>query len=138
VTLIENTSASPSPQVVQADGRLRAGRRLVLTMACVAMAMVGLDTAIVNVALPSMQRDLGVGPATSQWFVVAYSLLLGGFLLLGGRMADRLGRRRIFLTGLMVFTAASLLAGAAPGSGVEIAARGAQGLGAALVVPPAL
>jgi EmrB/QacA subfamily drug resistance transporter len=138
VTLIENTSASPSPQVVQADGRLRAGRRLVLTMACVAMAMVGLDTAIVNVALPSMQRDLGVGPATSQWFVVAYSLLLGGLLLLGGRMADRLGRRRIFLTGLMVFTAASLLAGAAPGSGVEIAARGAQGLGAALVVPAAL
>jgi len=102
------------------------------------MAMVGLDTAVVNVALPSIQRDLGVAAGALQWIVVAYGLLLGGFLLVGGRMTDQLGRRRVFLAGLAVFTAASLLAGAAHGTGVLIAARGAQGFGAALVVPAAL
>lgn len=115
-----------------------ARRRLVLALACAAMAMAGLDIAIVNVALPSIQRDLGVGHSTLQWVVVAYGLLLGGFLLLGGRLADHLGRRRIFLAGLIVFTAASLLAGAAQDAGLLIAARGVQGFGAALVVPSAL
>ena len=113
-------------------------QRLVLALACAAMAMAGLDIAIVNVALPSIQRDLGVGQSTLQWVVVAYGLLLGGFLLLGGRLADHLGRRRIFLAGLTVFTAASFLAGAAQDAGLLIAARGVQGFGAALVVPSTL
>jgi EmrB/QacA subfamily drug resistance transporter len=116
----------------------RTPRRLVLALSCTAMAMVGLDTAIVNVALASIQRDLGVGPGTLQWVVVAYGLLLGGFLLLGGRMADHLGRRRVFLAGLVVFTGASLAAGVAQDAGPLIAARGVQGFGAALVAPAAL
>jgi MFS family permease len=113
-------------------------RGLVVTLACAANAMVGLDTAIVNIALPSIQRDLDVGPGTLQWVVVAYGLLLGGFLLLGGRTADQLGRGRIFITGLTVFTGASFLAGAAHGASLLIAARAVQGFGAALVAPAAL
>ncbi|HEX6325532.1 MAG TPA: MFS transporter [Jiangellaceae bacterium] len=112
--------------------------RLVLTLACSVMAMVGIDTAIVNVALPSIQRDLGAGPSVLQWVVVAYGLLLGGFLLLGGRMSDQLGRRRIFLIGLAVFTAASFLAGSATEVGLLITARAVQGFGAALTVPAGL
>jgi EmrB/QacA subfamily drug resistance transporter len=116
--------------------RVRPGAILVL--ACAAQSMVSLDIAIVNVALPAIQRDLGVGQSTLQWVVVAYGLLLGGFLLLGGRMADLLGRRRMLLAGLGAFTAASLLAGVAESAGLLIAARGLQGLGAALIAPAAL
>ncbi|SHN13000.1 MFS transporter [Cryptosporangium aurantiacum] len=116
----------------------RPRRGLVLALACASTAMVGLDVAIVNVALPSIQSDLGVGPGALQWVVVAYALLLGGFLLVGGRMADQLGRRRVFLAGLVIFTAASFVAGAAQQAGVLIAARGLQGFGAALVAPAAL
>jgi EmrB/QacA subfamily drug resistance transporter len=116
----------------------RTRQRVVLALACAAMAMVGLDTAIVNVAVPSIQRDLGVSPSASQWVVVAYGLVLGGFLLFGGRMADHLGRRRIFVSGLAVFTGASFVAGAAQGAGLLIAARAVQGFGAALVAPAAL
>jgi EmrB/QacA subfamily drug resistance transporter len=113
-------------------------KAMVLALACAAQFMVVLDIAIVNVALPSIQRDLDVGQSTLQWVVIAYGLLLGGFLLLGGRMADLLGSRRILLTGLTVFSAASLVAGIAQSSGVLIAARGFQGFGAALVAPAAL
>lgn len=121
------------------DERIRPFKQgLVLALACSAVAMVGLDTAIVNVALPSIQRDLGIGHSTLQWVVVAYGLLLGGFLLLGGRMTDQLGRRRIFVTGLAVFTGASFLAGAAHQAGLLIAARAVQGFGAALIAPAAL
>jgi len=84
---------------------------------------VGLDVAIVNVALPSIQRDLGVSQSALQWIVVAYGLLLGGFLLLGGRMTDQLGRRRVFLAGVAVFTGASFLAGIAQAAGPLIMAR---------------
>ncbi len=115
-----------------------ARRGLVLALACTSTAMVGLDTAIVNVALPSIQRDLGVSHDALQWVVVAYGLLLGGFLLFGGRMTDQLGRRRVFIAGLAVFTAASFVAGAAHHGGVLIAARAVQGFGAALVAPAAL
>jgi EmrB/QacA subfamily drug resistance transporter len=111
---------------------------LILALSCAAQFMVVLDIAIVNVALPSIQRDLGISQSTLQWVVIAYGLLLGGFLLFGGRLADLLGRRRIFLTGLGVFSAASLLAGIAQSSGPLIAARGLQGFGAALVAPAAL
>ena len=116
----------------------RARFGVILALACAAQAMVSLDIAIVNVALPSIQRELSVGQSAVQWVVVAYGLLLGGFLLLGGRMTDLLGRRRVLLAGLGVFTTASLVAGVAHDVGLLIAARGLQGLGAALVAPAAL
>jgi EmrB/QacA subfamily drug resistance transporter len=111
---------------------------IVLFLSCVAQFMVVLDIAIVNVALPAIQRDLHIGQATLQWIVIAYSLMLGGFLLLGGRMADLLGRRRILLTGLTLFSTASVLAGVAGSAGFLIAARALQGCGAALIPPAAL
>jgi EmrB/QacA subfamily drug resistance transporter len=100
--------------------------------------MVVLDIAIVNVALPSIQTDLGFSQENLQWVVSAYALLFGGFLLLGGRVADLLGRRRVFLAGVGVFTAASLLSGLAWSEGALIGARALQGLGAALITPAAL
>jgi MFS family permease len=109
-----------------------------LLLLCVAQFMVVLDVAIVNVALPSIQQDLGVGRSTLQWIVIAYGLTLGGFLLLGGRAADLLGRRRMLLTGLALFTSASLLAGLSGSAGPLIGARAVQGFGAALVPPATL
>src|SRR5919204_1049369 len=100
--------------------------------------MVVLDIAIVNVALPSIQEDLGFSERNLQWIVSAYALLFGGLLLLGGRVADLLGRRRLFIGGLIVFTAASLASGLAWSEGVLIGARGLQGFGAALITPAAL
>jgi EmrB/QacA subfamily drug resistance transporter len=100
--------------------------------------MVVLDMAIVNVALPSIQVDLGVSQENLQWIISAYALVFGGFLLLGGRAADLLGRRRIFLVGILVFTLASLLAGLAWSEGSLIGARSLQGLGAAIITPAAL
>jgi EmrB/QacA subfamily drug resistance transporter len=111
---------------------------IVLALACAAQFMVVLDIAIVNVALPSIQQDLGIGQSTLQWVVIAYGLMLGGFLLLGGRMADLLGRRRMLLTGLILFSSASLLAGVAGSAGLLIGARALQGFGAALLPPAAL
>jgi MFS family permease len=118
--------------------KARTNKGTVLFLACVAQFMVVLDIAIVNVALPSIQRDLGVGESTLQWIVIAYGLVLGGFLLLGGRMADLLGRRRMLLTGLALFSAASLLAGVSGSAGLLIGARALQGFGAALLPPAAL
>ena len=100
--------------------------------------MVVLDIAIVNVALPSIQVDLGFSQENLQWVISAYALFFGGFLLLGGRAADLLGRRRIFLAGTVVFTISSLLAGLAWSEGSLIAARAFQGLGAAVITPAAL
>jgi EmrB/QacA subfamily drug resistance transporter len=100
--------------------------------------MVVLDIAIVNVALPSIQNDLGVGQSTLQWVVIAYGLLLGGFLMFGGRLADLIGRRRILVAGLAIFSSASLLAGLSQSAGLLITARGLQGFGAALIAPTAL
>ena len=111
---------------------------IVLLLACAAQFMVVLDIAIVNVALPSIQQDLGIGQSTLQWIVIAYGLMLGGFLLLGGRMADLLGRRRMLLTGLTLFSSASLLAGVAGSAELLIGARALQGFGAALIPPAAL
>lgn len=113
-------------------------KALVLALACAAQFMVVLDIAIVNVALPSIQGDLGIGRGTLQWIVVAYSLALGGFVLLGGRAGDLFGRRRMLLTGLTVFSAASLAAGLAGSAAELITARAAQGLGAALIPASAL
>jgi EmrB/QacA subfamily drug resistance transporter len=111
---------------------------LVLALCCLAQFMVVLDIAIVNVALPSIKVDLGLSESGLQWVVIAYGLMLGGFLLLGGRLGDLLGRRRILLTGLGLFTGASLLAGLARSTGLLIEARALQGFGAALIAPSAL
>jgi EmrB/QacA subfamily drug resistance transporter len=100
--------------------------------------MVILDATIVNVALPSIQTDLEMSEENLQWVVNAYALLFGGFLLLGGRAGDLIGRKRVFLAGLVLFTAASLLCGLAQDDTMLILARGLQGLGAALVSPAAL
>ncbi len=100
--------------------------------------MVVLDIAIVNVALPSIQTDLGFSQENLQWVVSAYALFFGGFLLLGGRVSDIVGRRRVFVAGLIVFTGASLLSGLAWSEGALIGARALQGLGAAMITPAAL
>jgi len=111
---------------------------LALALLCVVQFMVVLDIAIVNVALPSIKDDLGFSQANLQWVISAYALVFGGFLLLGGRAADLLGRRRIFLVAVVVFTVASLLAGLAWSEGSLIGARALQGLGAAIITPAAL
>src|SRR5690349_10632875 len=111
---------------------------LVLVIICLAQFMVVLDATIVNVALPSIQNDLGLSEANLQWIINAYTLVFGGFLLLGGRAGDLLGRKRLFLIGLVIFTTASLLNGVAGSEGVLIASRAVQGLGAALISPAAL
>jgi EmrB/QacA subfamily drug resistance transporter len=118
--------------------KVKTNKGIVLFVTCLAQFMVVLDIAIVNVALPSIQRDLHLGPSTLQWIVIAYGLTLGGFLLLGGRMSDLLGRRRVLLAGLTLFSTASLLAGVAGSAGFLIGARALQGFGAALVPPAAL
>src|SRR6266480_4474576 len=111
---------------------------VVLVLICLAQFMVVLDATIVNVALPSIQKDLHLSEGNLQWIVNAYTLVFGGFLLLGGRAGDLLGRKRIFLIGLVVFTTASLLDGLASSEGMLIGARALQGLGAALISPAAL
>jgi EmrB/QacA subfamily drug resistance transporter len=111
---------------------------LVLVIACLAQFMVVLDATIVNVALPSIQKGLNFSPSSLQWVVNAYTLVFGGFLLLGGRAADLLGRKRLFVAGVILFSGASLLNGLAQSSTMLIAGRALQGLGAALVSPAAL
>jgi EmrB/QacA subfamily drug resistance transporter len=123
-----------SPPVVPADPR----RWWVLALVSLAQVMVVLDVTIVNVALPSIQDDLGFSADDLQWVVNAYLLLFGGFLLLGGRLADVLGRRRVLAVGLGLFALASLAGGFASSEGLLIAARAVQGLGGALLSPAAL
>src|SRR5215831_14714319 len=123
-----------------AAGAGTGGRRLGVALFVIATAqlMVVLDTAIVNVALPYVQRALGFSGTGLEWVVSAYALTFGGLMLLGGRAGDLLGRRKMFITGLGVFTAASLAGGLATSQAWLIAARAAQGAGAAIVAPTAL
>jgi EmrB/QacA subfamily drug resistance transporter len=109
-----------------------------LALLCGAFFMVILDAAIVTVALPSIQEDLGFSAQGLQWVVSAYALTFAGLLLLGGRAADLLGRRRVFMVGLVLFTIASLLCGLAWSGGALIGARALQGIGAAVMTPTAL
>ena len=111
---------------------------LVLVLVCLAQFMVILDATIVNVALPSIQHSLHFSASSLQWVVNSYTLVFGGFLLLGGRAADLIGRKRLFLAGVAVFSIASLLNALAPSGGFLIATRALQGLGGALVAPAAL
>ena len=113
-------------------------RWLALTVIVAAQFMVVLDVAIVNVALPSIKTDLGFSQESLQWVITAYAIFFGGVLLLGGRLADLLGRRRLFMVGLAVFTVSSLLDGLAWSEGSLIVFRSLQGLGAALLSPAAL
>src|SRR5947209_20524380 len=113
-------------------------RWIALILLCVAQFVVVLDASIVNVALPSIGRALHFSDQNLPWIVNAYVIAFGGFLLLGGRAADLLGRRRVFMAGLIVVALASLLAGFAVNQGELIAARAAQGLGAAIISPSAL
>jgi EmrB/QacA subfamily drug resistance transporter len=115
-----------------------ARRWLALVVAATAQLMVALDATIVNIALPSAQTALHGSDAQRQWVITAYTLAFGGLLLLGGRVADRLGRKRTFLVGLAGFAAASALGGAAPNLGVLLVARALQGCFAALLTPTAL
>jgi EmrB/QacA subfamily drug resistance transporter len=109
-----------------------------LALLCVTQFVVVLDIAIVNVALPSIQTDLKFSQENLQWVISAYALVFGGFLLLGGRLADILGRKRVFMTGLVIFSVGSLLCGLAWSEASLIGARALQGLGAATITPSAL
>ena len=100
--------------------------------------MAFLDGTVVNVALPVMQRGLGLTVAGAQWVVEAYALLLASLVLVGGALGDRYGRKRVFLAGVVLFCVASAACGAAPTSALVIAARAVQGIGAALLVPGSL
>src|SRR5881397_888578 len=111
---------------------------LALALLSAVQFMVVLDIAIVNVALPSIKVDLGFSQEDLQWVISAYTLVFGGFLLLGGRAADLLGRRAVFMTGLILFAGSSLVAGLATTQGEIIGARAVQGLGGALLSPAAL
>ena len=127
------TAATGTPPDPAAGLPLRA--RLVLFLLCAAQFAVALDFSILNIALPTLGHDLHMSQANLQWGMTAFALPSGGFLLLFGRIADQVGRRRIFITGLALFTAASVLATLAWSPAVFLAARALQGLGAAAIVP---
>src|SRR3954447_9590379 len=118
--------------------QVRASATAVLAVVAVAQFMVVLDGTVVNVALPSIQRDVGFSEQSLSWVLNAYTLVFGGFLLLGGRLADRRGRRLLFMAGIAVFSGASLICGVSQSEGMLLVARGLQGLGGAMVSPAAL
>jgi MFS family permease len=133
----QSTSAPPAD--ARHTGAPPDSRRwLALAVIALAQLMVVLDATIVNIAMPSAQRALHIGDADRQWIVTAYTLTFGGLLLLGGRVADYLGRKRTFLIGLLGFAGASALGGAAGSAGMLFAARGLQGAFGALLAPSAL
>lgn len=127
----------PGTRRVTADRDATSGRPALL-LACTAQFLVVLDVSVVNVALPSIERALALSPSGLPWVANAYALVFGGFLLLGGRLADVYGRRLVFITGLGLFTTASLVGGLASTAGVLVSARGFQGLGAAVLAPATL
>ena len=135
-----STAQSATGAVAPPDATAGGQRRLGLALLVIATAqlMVVLDAAIVNVALPHIQRALGFTGNGLEWVVTAYAVTFGGLLLLGGRSGDLLGRRRIFIAGLLLFSAASLLGGFATSQAWLLAARAVQGVGGAMVAPTAL
>src|SRR5688500_4548817 len=122
------TLASPSPLTGAADR----GRWIALVVLCVGVLMIILDSTIVNVALPAIHGDLGFSQASLAWVVNAYLIAFGGLLLLAGRLGDLIGRKRVFMVGLALFTAASLACGIADSQELLIGARFVQGIGGAL------
>jgi MFS family permease len=115
-----------------ADATTDRARWIALVVLCVGMLMIILDSTVVNVALPSIQRDLGFSQPNLAWVVNAYLITFGGLLLLAGRLGDLVGRKRVFMIGLALFTTASALCGLSESQGVLIAARFVQGIGGAL------
>ncbi|WP_345816633.1 MFS transporter [Paraburkholderia sp. PREW-6R] len=113
-------------------------KKLALAATILGSSMAFIDGSVVNVALPSIQTELGASVAAIQWVVDAYLLFLGALVLVGGSLGDRLGRRTVFIAGIVLFTLASIGCGLAPGAGALIAARAVQGVGAALLVPSSL
>ena len=137
-TSVTAGSARPLEREVARPGPAPSHRRLALALILTAAFMVVLDFSIVNVALSSIQRELGFSASAVQWIVTGYAITFGGLLILGGRSADLFGRRRMFVAGLLVFTAASLSGGLAHDQVLLIASRAVQGIGGALVAPSAL
>src|SRR3954469_26047572 len=127
-----SAASAVSPRAVRVDPNA------VLAIVALAQFMVVLDATVVNVALPTIKRDVGFSEQSLSWVLNAYTLMFGGFLLLGGRLADRLGRRLLFMAGITLFSGASLVCGLAQSEGMLLVARGAQGLGGAMVSPAAL
>ena len=109
-----------------------------LFVVAIAQLMIVLDSSIMNIAIPSAKLELGISDANQQWVITAYTLAFGSLLLLGGRIGDYMGRKRIFLIGLVGFAAASALGGVAPNEGMLYASRALQGVFAALLAPAAL
>ena len=107
----------------------------VLAAATLALGMMTIDVSIVRVALPTIQQELDASDVSQQWIVNAYLLTMGTFAIVGGRAGDLLGRRRVFLAGVVIFISGSMLSGLAPSTGVLIAARALQGFGAAIMTP---
>ena len=134
-----DTTTAPPPEDVAA-GKSRGPTRLgwALVLISIAQLMVVLDSTIANIALPYIKSDLGFSDSGLTWVVTGYALAFGGLLLLGGRLGDLYGRRKIFMTGLVVFALASLLGGIASSEAILLAGRGLQGVGAALASPAAL
>ncbi|GHC51650.1 MFS transporter [Streptomyces cinnamoneus] len=128
-------TAPPAAASAPAGSRMSTRSKLILMVLCAAQFIVALDFSILNVALPALGDDLGMGQADLQWAVTAFALPSGGFLLFFGRLADLYGRRRLFLSGLALFTAASVLATLAWDPASLLAGRALQGLGAAMIVP---
>ncbi|WP_375504309.1 DHA2 family efflux MFS transporter permease subunit [uncultured Jatrophihabitans sp.] len=131
-------SLSSLAEKKSAEARSSDHRWLILVVVSIAQLMVVLDATVVNIALPSAQADLGFGDSQRQWVVTAYALAFGSLLLLGGRVGDLFGRKRVFLGGLAAFALASALGGAAPSFGVLVTARAIQGVAAAMLAPAAL
>ncbi|MCW2962555.1 MAG: drug resistance transporter, EmrB/QacA subfamily [Thermoleophilia bacterium] len=132
---VRSADSLPEPDEAAPHGF---SRWWILAIVCLAQFMVVLDATIVNVAMPRIQDGLNLTQANLQWVINSYTLVFGGFLLLGGRAADLLGRKRLFIAGVVVFTVASLVNGLATNGEMLIIARGFQGLGGALVSPAAL
>jgi EmrB/QacA subfamily drug resistance transporter len=145
----EADQVAPAPEPPAADTQMsQAARRLGITeenrrwwalaAMCLGLAMISLDTTVINVALPTIQRELNTGLSGLQWTVNAYTLTLAVLLVTGGRLGDLFGRKRCFLTGVVIFAGASMVCGAAPSDRALIAARAVQGVGAALMMPATL
>jgi len=127
---VSNTLTSTGPMIVR--------RPTALAVLAVAQFIIALDYSIIYVALPSVARDLALDPAVAQWVISAYAVFFAGFLMVGGRLADRVGAQRLFIGAITLFGVTSAIGGAAHDGPMLLAARGAQGVGAALLQPAIL
>ena len=135
---MERQPASGRTDALPAPGPSRRRKLAILAICSTSLFIVGVDVTAVNVALPSLERDLSAGVSGLQWTVDAYTVVMASLLMLGGSMADRFGRKRVFMTGLTVFTLASLLCSLAPSVGALVASRVLQAVGASMMNPVAM